>query len=78
MIKAALEEDIIQALKDCGCSKEKIACFIDHMERHEIAQGIVLLKEHRRTLLDHVHVEERKISCLDYLMYKMKEAMDRR
>lgn len=37
-----------------------------------------ILTRHRRTLLDTVHAEEKKIDCLDYLFYKMeKDAADK-
>lgn len=32
-----------------------------------------LLAKHRRELLDRVHEEERKISCLDYLIYNLEK-----
>ncbi len=35
---------------------------------------ITLLERHREALLDEVHNEEKKISCLDYLIYRMRMA----
>ena len=32
-----------------------------------------ILTRHRRTLLDTVHAEQKKIDCLDYLFYKMEK-----
>ena len=32
-----------------------------------------LLSRHRKVLLDGIHAEERKISCLDYLEYKLRK-----
>ena len=31
-----------------------------------------MLAQHRRELLDEVHAKEHSISCLDYLVHKMK------
>ena len=32
-----------------------------------------LLSDHRRQLLDCLHQEERRIDCLDYLVYKLEK-----
>lgn len=34
---------------------------------------MILLEEQRRKLLDDVHDGEKKIFCLDYLMYQMQK-----
>lgn len=34
-----------------------------------------LLSRHRKELLAGIHAEERKISCLDYLVYEMDRSM---
>ena len=32
-----------------------------------------LLRQHRAALLDRLHVSQRQIDCLDYLIYHMEE-----
>ena len=33
----------------------------------------MLLAGHRKKLLDHCHAAEKKIDCLDYLVYQMEK-----
>ena len=35
--------------------------------------GLSLLAKHRRFLLDCYHADQKKIDCLDYLIYKMNQ-----
>ena len=60
-------------LKDAGCDPDMIhRCEI--LVRSE-RQGELMrvLSLHRRALLDAVHENERRIDCLDYLVYQMKK-----
>lgn len=73
MLSDLVDEDIVMLLQDCGCDDEKTACFLSCMRQENIAEGEALLKTHRAELLQHVHIREQQICCLDYLLYKMKE-----
>ena len=42
-------------------------------DEKDIDRQIALLELHRDDLLDNVHSEERKISCLDYLLYQIRK-----
>ena len=59
---------IIQNLKDAGCSAGTISDFIEDIEGGNMAEGLKLLAVHRRALLDHLHEEQKRIDCLDYLV----------
>ena len=37
------------------------------------AEVLRILSRHRRTLLDTVHLGEKQIDCLDYLVYQMEK-----
>ena len=65
------EEDVIQNLKDAGCDQEIIKCFLACMEQDDLSGQLRLMEGHRKCLLDKVHEEEKKIDCLDYLVYQM-------
>ncbi len=67
------EEDIIQNLKDAGCSGETISKFMENLNKGYIEEGTYLLNEHRRILLNNLHKSQRQIDCLDYLMYTLKK-----
>jgi len=66
------EEEVIQNLKDAGCSPDTIKCFMECMDQDNLKGQLQLIEEHRRCLLGKVHEEEKKIDCLDYLTYQMR------
>lgn len=68
------EEAIIQNLKDAGCDRETIDAFVEDIRSDRTEEGMRLLAAHRRSVLDELHKEQKKIDCLDYLIYKMKKA----
>ena len=66
-----MTENIRQNLIDAGCDDEFIEkfayCICDEKQCEK------MLAAHRRELLNEVHVKERCISCLDYLVFMMKK-----
>lgn len=66
-------EAIIQNLKDAGCSPDTISDFMEDMEVGKTAEGLKLLAVHRRSLLDQLHEEQKRIDCLDYLVWQMEK-----
>ena len=44
-------------------------CLKNGAEKEELQ----ILSRHRKTLLDRIHREERKIDCLDYLVYQIEQ-----
>ena len=66
---------ILQNLQDAGCDDEMIRQFMACREKGNCAEQIRLLSLQRKKLLDGVHQGERRIECLDYLVYQIgKEA----
>ena len=60
-------------LKDAGCDTDMIRrceVLIQSEKRGELMQ---VLSQHRRALLDAVHENERRIDCLDYLVYQLEK-----
>ena len=66
-------EDIIQNLRDAGCTLEDITGFMRCMETGEAKKGMKLLDRQRRELLNGIHDRQRKLDCLDYLIYQMQK-----
>lgn len=64
---------IIQNLKDAGCSAGTISDFMEDIKSGKTADGLKLLAVHRRSLLDHLHEEQKRIDCLDYLVWQMEK-----
>lgn len=67
------EESIVRNLRDSGCGEDIIEAFIDNLHKEKYSEGLKLLTAHRHTLLDELHKEQKRIDCLDYLVYKMKK-----
>ena len=65
-----MNDSVRQNLIDAGCDEEFISRFENCI--CDIKQCEKLLAAHRRELLDEVHAKEDNISCLDYLVFMMK------
>ena len=63
---------IVQNLKDAGCNACTITDFMENLKEGKTAEGLKLLAVHRRSLLDHLHEEQKRIDCLDYLVWQME------
>lgn len=63
---------MVENLRDAGCSSSQIECFLDWQEEERTADQLSMLSEHRKQLLDNVHREEKRIDCLDYLVYQIE------
>ncbi len=66
-------EAVKQNLRDAGCSEEFIVTFMHVWEAGTSAEQLRLLACQRCRLLDHVHEEQRKLDCLDYLRYQLEK-----
>lgn len=67
------EEHIIQNLRDAGCDPETIRYFITNFRTGEEASAVKRLAAHRRKLLEAVHDNQKRIDCLDYLLWQMQK-----
>ncbi len=65
------ENAIVQNLIDAGCGQEFIAEFMEDLRAENTSKSLKLLAAHRRLLLDNLHKEQKRIDCLDYLVYTM-------
>lgn len=62
-----------QNLEDAGCEKNLIIKYLQYDELGMIQQQLCLLTKHRKDLLERMHEDQRRIDCLDYLIYKIKD-----
>ena len=67
------EEAVIQNLKDAGCNQETIDQFMDCLKRGALSEQLQVLSRYRRSLLDKIHIEQKRIDCLDYLVYQIEQ-----
>ena len=64
--------NVVQNLKDAGCTDEMIEKFMSLQNSKSEEQQLRLLAAHRKYLLERLHRVERRIDCLDYLIYQME------
>ncbi len=67
-------QTLIQNLADAGCDAALTQQFLSLIKEGRTAEGLALLAQHRKRLLDCCHAEEKKIDCLDYLVYQMEKS----
>ncbi len=68
------EEEVIQNLRDAGCSEQIICDFLEELHTGRRPQSICLLRKYRQQLLEDIHIRQKRIDCLDYLLYAMKRS----
>lgn len=70
-----LENDnsILQNLKDAGCDNQFIEIFFQLKGENNKKRLLVLLERHKTVLLDSLHNFQKKIDCLDYLVYQINQ-----
>ncbi len=71
-------DETLRNLRDAGCDDERIReyCTIAAKPLPEAAvcgQQARLLIGYRKELLNQLHEDQRKIDCLDYLLYRLRE-----
>lgn len=68
-----MEEALVQNLQDAGCKAEQVKQFLALRDAGDLKGQMKLLRGQRDCLLDEVHMEQKKIDCLDYLVYQMEK-----
>ncbi|WP_294536686.1 hypothetical protein [uncultured Pseudoflavonifractor sp.] len=64
---------LLENLEDAGCGSELTERFLALERSGQYREQLRLLSDHRRQLLDCLHREERRIDCLDYLVYQLEK-----
>lgn len=67
------DKDILQNLKDAGCDEATIQAFMDCLHSGKQVMGTNLLERHRRSLINNLHAWQKRIDCLDYLLFVMRK-----
>ncbi|MCI9548713.1 MAG: hypothetical protein HFF20_05760 [Oscillospiraceae bacterium] len=62
-----------QNLVDAGCGAEVVRQCMALARKRDQAGLMRVLSRHRRALLDALHQSERRIDCLDYLVYTLEK-----
>lgn len=64
---------ILQNLKDADCNRELIERFFMLDKNQRTFEQLRLLDEYRKKLVESLHQDQRKIDCLDYLIFNLKQ-----
>lgn len=62
-----------QNLLDAGCDKAESLRCIAMLQDNLIAELLNKLELHRRKKLDELHINQKQLDCLDYLVYKIRQ-----
>ena len=64
-----MDEKTLANLRDAGCD-EALMAELDALPSS--CARLCRLKAYRRALLDGIHAEQKKLECLDYLIYQLR------
>lgn len=64
---------VVQNLRDAGCDDGDVKVFMELAEAGNRQEQYKFLEKHRKVLLEKVHIREKQIDCLDYLVFQMKK-----
>lgn len=67
------KENITRNLKDAGCDHQQIHQFMQYFENKNFQKQMLILKCQRCQLREEIHIFQKKIDCLDYLIYMLKK-----
>ena len=66
------QKDVILNLEDAGCKECDIECFLNEFSKGNKEESLKVLMKHRKALLDSIHADQKRIDCLDYLIYQIQ------
>lgn len=64
---------LLKNLEDAGCSETTIEKVLACCREKRYDRQLQILCRYRCQLLEKVHEEQKKLDCLDYLIYSMKK-----
>lgn len=70
------EKDVSRNLKDAGCCYSMICEYLGLCKAGSKEKKLQLLENYRRELMECLHEAQKKIDCLDYLIYKIRNDKD--
>ena len=66
----------IMCLEDIGCSQEIIDQYIKLRKEKDLEGMIKLLLCQKCRLLDKIHGEQKKLDCIDYIIFHLKKELN--
>ena len=72
-----IEEKIRENLLDADCDEIFINEFICMFNKGNYPQMNMMLKKQRFKLLDSIHIEQKKLDCLDYMIVNIRRRAEK-
>ena len=72
MVDPLQQDVLVQTLADAGCEESLVQQFLQLWQAGHLHQSICLLCQYRAGLLGQIHQDQKKLDCLDYLLYQLK------
>lgn len=66
-------QELEQNLIDSGCTQTIIDEFLSLYRQDKLKDALRLLAKHRAELLENLHETQKKIDCLDFLIFNLKQ-----
>lgn len=66
-------ESLLESLQDVGCTPQQIESIATAIAVGDKETARRLLRRHRRTLMDELHISQQKVDRLDFLIYSLPE-----
>lgn len=63
---------LLQNLKDAGCDEKTIQNCMILFQENDAAGMVRILSCQKRRMLETVHIWQKEIDCLDYLMFRLE------
>ena len=64
---------LYQNLLDAGCDEKTIKSCMQYAEKGERDKLTALLSKQKNALLEYVHTGQKRIDCLDFLVYQINK-----
>lgn len=66
-------EYLKSSLKDCGFQEKAAARYMYYEEASQISDMLGLLKQQRRKLMDDLHVAQKKVDTIDFMIRSVEQ-----
>ncbi len=70
-------KSVRQNLIDAGCDGKTEDFCMKCLQDGRAAKMLPALEAHRRTLLDALHCAQKRIDCLDYLIFRIRQSKEK-
>ncbi len=67
---------IFRNLTDAGCDKKTAEIYTDMILNGKSEQVLHFLEKYRLDLLDKLHINQKRIDCLDFLVYRIRKEIN--